>query len=387
MRLRPHIVLALARKDCARLLRNGPALMLLGLLVVIAVLVASSGLVEKPQQQVTQQNATSKTGAASWIVYQAGQYDEWIALLQKRAPKELAIRFVELGELKSPDYPPNICVIEIRDEAYYKGRQQIRRPIHYRYPGSDPQVLWPVTRWFLSVSIEYFGNMPQFFETMEPIAPPTSATQTRASLERVSMADVLSVSLIGTALLTSIQFFAACGLMVSLTAQERERGALRALLLTPATYLEFVASKVLVHGGLALGTCAVVIAALQPATLTSLLFWATMLAMTCGYFALGLLIATIAKNQTAPNLLSFAYLLAIGTLNLLAIRFEAFQVLSALTFERYGLIVTNMTLSAGGLDSVSSLQAMRLPQFRMLVVLSTGLLMIAIAFGSRRLRA
>ena len=196
-----------------------------------------------------------------------------------------------------------------------------------------------------------------------------------------------SVTLIGTALLTTIQFFSACGLLVSLTAQERERGALRALLLTPATYFEFIASKAVVHIGLALATSALVVAAIQPATLGSLLLWGTMLTQTCGYFSVGLLIASFAKNQAAPNLLTFGYLLAIGTLYLLAYRFQAFQILSALTFERYGLILTVASLNLGDLSFEASLSALRSPQFRMLFLLSGGLFLIATAVGSSRLRA
>ncbi|MCP4774180.1 MAG: hypothetical protein GY880_08075, partial [Planctomycetaceae bacterium] len=142
-----------------------------------------------------------------------------------------------------------------------------------------------MTRWFLSVSLEHFGEMPQFFETIQPIAPPTQEDQSRSALEDVSVADLLSLSLITTGLITTIQFFAACGLLVSLTAQERKRGALRALLLTPATFFEYVASKAVVHGGLALGTSTIAVAALQPAALNSLLLWGTMISVTCGYFA------------------------------------------------------------------------------------------------------
>lgn len=393
-RLRPYVILALVRKDMARLLHNGPALMLLGLFVIVALLVASSGLVEQetqsstPVKQATQSQPPSEK---AWIVYRAEDNRDWIALLKKRAPASLGIRFVEARQFDTESYPPSVCVIEIREPAMFMDRKQIRRRINYRHPGSDPNVLWPVTRWFLSVSIEHFGKMPQFFETIEPLPAPeqpaNSATATRSALEDVSVADVLNVSLIGTSLLTAIHFFAGCGLLVSLTAQERERGALRALLLTPANYFEFVASKAVVHGGLALGTSAVVAAAIQPAAISSLLFWGTMIFQTCGYFALGLLISSFAKNQTAPNLLSFAYLMAIGTLNFLSIRFDLFQILASLTFERYGLIFTITSLNAGGLSLRDSINVMQTPAFGMLMLLSISLLMIATFVGSRRLRA
>ena len=387
MRMRPYVVITLVRKDFARLLRNGPALMLLGMFVLVGILVASSGLADDQDPNESPQGTRNASPGASWIVFLKNEDPDYIGLLKRRVPREFEIRFVEVEQFDADTYPKNVCVIELHEPRFFADRQQIRRPIHYRYPGADPQVLWPVSRWFLSASLEHFGKMGQFFETIQPLTPPTQAGATRNALENVSVADVLSVTLIGTALLTTIQFFSACGLLVSLTAQERERGALRALLLTPATYFEFIASKAVVHVGLALATSALVIASIQPATLGSLLLWGTMIAQTCGYFSVGLLIASFAKNQAAPNLLTFGYLLAIGTLYLLAYRFQSFQILSALTFERYGLILTVTSLNLGDLSVESSLSAMRSTQFRMLVLLSAGLFLIATSVGSSRLRA
>lgn len=383
MRIRPSLIFALARKDIARLLRNGPALMLLGLFIVVSLLFASSGLVEEKDQESVTSTPTEQR-ALSWIVY----WDDspWIEFLKERAPEKLAIRFVAASQIDTDAYPPNICVVEIHKYGRDR-RNQIRRPINYRYPGSDPKVLWPVTRWFLSASLEHFGEEPALFEQTIPLSPTTQGDLTRAALENVSVADVLNFPLIMTTMLTTIQFFAACGLMVSLTAQERERGALRALLQTPANYFEFIASKAIVHGGLALGTSAIVVGILQPITLSSLLFWATMVAQICGYFSVGLFITCYAKNQTAPNLLSFAYLMAIGTLNLLSVRFQAFQILSAFTFERYGLFLTLTSVNPEGLSIEDSLNIMRSSIFQMLVLLSSGLLLIATFVGSRRLRA
>ncbi|MEL6105436.1 MAG: hypothetical protein AAFU85_05345 [Planctomycetota bacterium] len=385
--MRPYVVIALVRKDFARLVRNGPALMLLGMFVLVGILVASSGLGNDQEQNEPADGSPNAGPGASWIVYLKNEDPDWIRSLKRRTPREFDIRFVEVEQFDADAYPANVCVIELHEPRFFADRQQIRRPIHYRYPGADPQVLWPVSRWFLSASLEYFGKMGQFFETSQPLTQPTQAAAARNALANVSVADILSVTLIGTALLTTIQFFSACGLLVSLTAQERERGALRALLLTPATYFEFIASKAFVHIGLAIATSAMVVAAIQPATLGSPLLWGTMIGQTCGYFSVGLLIASFAKNQAAPNLLTFGYLLAVGTLYLLAYRFQAFQILSALTFERYGLVLTVASLNLGDLGLESSINAMRSTQFRMLILLSGGLFLIATAVGSSRLRA
>ncbi|MEM8712913.1 MAG: ABC transporter permease subunit [Planctomycetota bacterium] len=384
MRLRPYIIGALLKKDIARLLRNGPALMLIGLVVIVSLLAGSSGIAEPANPQ--QASRVAAGDALSWIVY--WEDSPWVEQLKLRAPDELRIKFVEGEPNKVPDYPPNVCVVELRPEMIDRGRGQIRRQVRYRYPGSDPAVLWPVTRWFLSVSLEHFADMPQLFETIQPLAPPAGGQRSgtgQSALERLSVADVLSLPLIGTALLTTILFFSACGLLVTMTAQERERGALRALLLTPATYFEFVVSKGILHGALALGGSAVVVAALLPSALTSLLFWGTIVTLTCGYFSVGLLLAAFARSQAAPNLLSFAYMLFVGALNLLGARLESFQHLSSLTFERYGLMFTITSLTHRDLGAADSLGLMRSTPFQAMVLLVCGLLAIATFVGSKRL--
>lgn len=380
MTLRFHVVATLVRKDAARLLRNGPALMLLGLFVVVAILAGSSGIVED------EETAVSATAAGPELLVVYWQDGAWVEHLKRRAPRELGVRFVDASGADTVNYPPNASAIELRPPVFDKSREQLRQNVRYRHPGSDPTVLWPLTRWFLSASVEHFGGVPPFFETTQPLEPPSRADATRAALEQVSVADVLSFALIGTALLTTILFFGACGLLVSLTAQERERGALRALLLTPATYFEFVVAKGVVHGGLALATSGLAMAALRPAVLSSPLFWGTVVVSTCGYFGVGLLIASFARTQAAPNLLSFAYLLMIGAINLLGTRLEAFEFLSALTFERYGLVFMLASLNNPDVDVWTSLGVMLSPGFLTFAMLSSGLLLIATFVGSRRLR-
>ena len=276
MRLRLYVLRTLVWKDVARLVRNGPALMLLGLLVLVAFLVGSSGLV---QDEAPEESATARAVPGATIVY--WEEDDWVRDLRSRAPESLGIRFLDFAAIGSEDYTGSSCVIELRPSVYDAEADVNRRQVRYRYPGSDPTVLWPVTRWFLSASVAHFGEEPRFFETVQPLQPPpTKSAPARSALEDVTVADLVSLPLVGTALLTTIQFFAACGLLVSLTAQERERGALRALLSTPATFFELVLAKGVVHGGLALGTSALVVGALRPAVLGSPLFWATMLPLT-----------------------------------------------------------------------------------------------------------
>ena len=378
---RPHIVRTLVRKDCWRLLHNGPALMMLGLLLIVAFVTGSSGLIDEG----TPENNPTAPASETQIVY--WRNTGWVKRLKLRAPPELGIRFVDARRHDPRPYAPGSCVIEVHPPVLEAGQRVPRQIVHYRYPGTDPKVLWPVARWFLSTSIAYFGRVPQFMETIEPLAPPSRAQQRQAALARVSVADVLRRPLVGTALLTMIQFFAACGLLVSMTAQERERGTMRALLLTPATLLEILLTKAVVHGGLAIVTSALVIAALQPSRLASPLLWATMVTMCCGYLSVGLLIASFAKDQAAPNLLSFGYLLLIGALNLLAHKFEAFQFLSALTFERYGLIYTIASLGSTDGTVGDDLGVVGSRGFLRFVAVAVGLLLVASFVARRRLRA
>ena len=88
----------------------------------------------------------------------------------------------------------------------------------------------------------------------------------------------------------------------------------------------------------------------------------------------------------APNLLSFAYLLAIGALNLFGQRFDAFRFLSSLTFERYGLILTLSSVKNPDMGLQASAAFVRTREFQMLFLLSLGMLLIASFIGARRLQ-
>ena len=131
MRFRPHVLRTLVMKDVARLLRNGPALMLLGLMVVVALLVGSSGIVEDTESEVVAAETARKE---AWFVYQ--EKNSWVEHLERRAPQELGLRFLAASEAPTP-YPANASVIELRSPLQDPGGF-VRQHVRYHYPGSDP---------------------------------------------------------------------------------------------------------------------------------------------------------------------------------------------------------------------------------------------------------
>ena len=104
MRLRPYVLRTLVWKDMARLVRNGPALMLLGLMVIVAFLVGSSGLVE----QGAAQPAVKKKAPSAMVLF--WEDSEWVDYLKSKAPPELGIQFVAFADLGSENYRAGSCV-------------------------------------------------------------------------------------------------------------------------------------------------------------------------------------------------------------------------------------------------------------------------------------
>lgn len=334
--MRASILIALLGKDAKRLSRNAPACLLLAFLVLIAVLVSATGPTLAPEPPP---EAQAVPGAKCWIVYDAES--PWVTRLRRTAPESLDVAFVDASRFggfaddASIPYPPGVSGIELRGRTA-SGQEHVR----YRHPGSDPSVLWPWARWFLSQSSAYFSGMPAFFEDVVPIAGPP-----RPAVEDLAVGDLLTVPLLATMLLLSTQFFAALALLVSFASQEREHGTLRAVALTRARPVELLVARYLFHAALSVGLCVIVVALLDGQILARPLFFATVTLTTLGFLAIGTLLASLARSHSAASLLSFAYLMGIGIVFFLSTKFAGFAVVREALFEPYALTFTLVSVA------------------------------------------
>ena len=336
MILRPHMVRILLRRECRRLLKNVSAVALIGLLIAISLLIATSET--EPQGQMR-----------CWVVY--WQEGDWISHLKKMRPArsqihiEPASSFRQVGEHLI--YPGNSCAIEIRPPNSDSGDGSAPVRIHYRYRGKDPNVLMPYLRWFWPVSSHYFGNPPPFIQQTLPMGVSSRAAAfaaTVASLRDSSVSELVTAEISATALLFAVQFFTCCHLLVSLTSQDRERGTLTALALTPVSIGELLTARYVFHLSISLAASAAILAILQPSALVQPLLWTVLSLTSLGMMAVGMIIATLSRTQTTAGLLTLSYMLGVGVVFYLSTRYDAFDWVKPAMFERYSFGLTYLSL-------------------------------------------
>jgi len=324
----------LLRRECRRLLKNPSAIMLVGLLIAISLLIATGGKEPKGEMQC-------------WVVY--WQESDWIDHLKSMRPEREHIRIEPVSSFRQAGdqliYPRNSCAIEIRPPRSDSrdGSAPIR--IHYRFPGKDPNVLMPYLRWFWPASLYYFGDPPSIVQQTLPIGIASRTAVTPLdSLQDSSVSDLVTTEITATALLFVVQFFTCCHLLVSLTSQDRERGTLTALALTPVSIAEMLTARYLFHLTISLSASAAILAILQPAALALPLVWIVLTLASLGMMAIGTTIATLCRTQTTAGLLTLSYMLLVGVVFYLSTQFMAFDWVKLAMIERYSMPLIYLSL-------------------------------------------
>jgi len=334
--IRSEMIKILLDREFRRLRKNPSALMLLGLLSAVALLMATSRPVSKASDQAGTNDASRV--ADVWLIYD--QDSEWLAYLKANLPETPIVHPVrrssvpiENGRLK---LPLGHGAVEIFYEEERRTDQVSafgKVTLNGKYPGKDPATLDPFWKWFWSTLTEYHTQGLRFEQSAEPLT--NQSAEAPASLEDTSVADLVTNELIATMLLLIVMFFACCHLLVSFTAQDRERGTLAALVLSPAQTSEILLAKFIFHLLISLGGCLTIVAILKPIVLTQPVLWLVILLSSIGLMCVGTCIATLAKTQASAALLALCYMLGGTVLFYLSTKFTAFYFLKQLAFENY----------------------------------------------------
>ena len=133
-------------------------------------------------------------------------------------------------------------------------------------------------------------------------------------------------------------------MIVSFTSQDRERGTLIALALSPITMSELLQAKILFHLSLSAIGSAAVIAILKPAALSHASLWATLFLTGLGLCSVGMVIASLSKTQSTASLLALCYMLVGAVVFYLATQFSAFATVKMLSFEHYSFGMVYLSL-------------------------------------------
>lgn len=315
------------------------AILLLGLLTAICVLIATGG----PELN---RGSQSKVPLC-WIIHTSDVDPDWMNYLRGSLPEHPPIRIASANEMPRKGdafaYPSGTCGIEL--SVLQTGQIQVL----FRHFGAQPEILFPHSQWFWAKTTEYFDAIPQLQILALPMGV-SSPQNAREILKQTSLSDLVTLELVGSMLIFAAQFFCCVHLLISFSSQDRERGTLLALALTPASVGEIIIAKCLFHGSLSLLMCGVIMGILKPAAMLDPLLWGTLIVTSIGFMSIGILLASLAKTQAAAALLTLCYMLGIALIFHLSNGFAAFATLREFMFEHrsFPLVFVGLKTGLGG---------------------------------------
>ncbi len=339
MNVRWHMLRILMGREFLRVRKNPSALVVMGLMIALSMLLATSHLLTNQGQRPT-----------CWIVY--WEDGPWIEQLRNELPKRLPIAVVDQEQVRRYGeelrYPPRVCAIELWPADQLSGDTPARPIIRYRYTGDDPGMLWPYATWFWETTTRHFGARPGFDQQSKPIKLYTSVFPAGTSGAGSASELLKYVDLLGAVMLFVVQFFGCCHLMVSFTSQDRERGTLTALALTPANTTELLIAKFVMHGVMTLAVSGVIVGILKPAALLNPLLWCVLAVTDIGLMSVATVIVSLARTQSTAAMLTLSYMLTGTVMFFLAMKFSAFGLIKQATFEHYSFTLLFLSLKNSG---------------------------------------
>lgn len=331
---RLKLILYLIGKEFSRLIRNGSAMLAIGLMIVISLLLVVS---EQKKQKELQATVQTKMTASSvcWIIY--GKRTDWIKYLQANPERRLPIRIISKNKAPALNVK-NGCAVEVQGH---------KNKLIYHFTKENRPLFDKTLHWFLQQSISYFGHKPAFKVVNHPIVK--KATNIENSQEalrsKLMQAAENKIGLIGSMMLFTVQFFICCALLVSFTSQERESGILQAVSLTPVRFSDMYIARILFHLLLSLAVSTIIVFIIKKEALNVPALWVTLLLTSLGLASVGMIISSLSRTQTTASLFSFAYLMLIGLIAFLATDYSLFSMLKSLTFEHYSFTFLFLSLS------------------------------------------
>ncbi len=318
--MRPRILRALLGKELRRLGANRGAIGMLLLLVVASALLSAFGA------QSLRQAAAGGDSARCRIDY--WRDSPWVEHLRANRPTEVELRSMEnkRGLIR---YPPNTVGIQVRssDDTGERYTVWIWRPAEQHVAGWCEAWFWEETNRFHQNELR--AHSSELSAT--PLAPDITVRHSslRGGLDvtpRVAIA-------MGLSLLSLL--FVGVFLLPSMTAEERERGVVLAIALSPASLLEIALAKIGFYFLLATLAAAVVAGIAVPSALAGLYFWLAVACVALGAVGIGLTVASLARTQRAASTGAVLYLFASGIV-LLTLRGSPLEPLTWVMLEGNG---------------------------------------------------
>ena len=346
--MRFYILRALLAKEVRRHVANRGGLALAGLLVVAALLLT----IFKPSDGGSGVSGGDLVGGVPHCYVEYLNENDFIRRLKARTPDTLKANLIFRAQpphliTSAINYEPGsgaIRVIEKTHDGSVNGIPYLDFEVWH--PPENPTALSTYEQWFFRASREILHEMaaeklgnsaklrnPQLrdddlwaeeeaFRTLdeevERLKPSADGPRVlpiiRIKRNGLGAKPLDYRSAVATAMVVFALYFTCCYLLPTLNCEERERGVLLAQALSPASPIEIVAAKFLFYPVAGIGLAAALAGIYNPAVLSTLFFWLSLLAMGCGFLGIGMTVSTLAKTQRGAFMGSMAYLLCVALL-------------------------------------------------------------------------
>jgi hypothetical protein len=342
--MRCHVLITLLHQEARRRLINRG-----GLVFVLALVVLSAGM--------TFVSTGTGFALASQVKICFVDYwhdGPWVEHLRGNLPQELEgqIQFRAIEQVAAAGetiyYPAGAGAIQIRaagdgisgdgPELWIcdRGRGMAaacdsgRCKVWIWYPGTNESGMDRFEAWFWKESARYFRQ-----RNGQPPAMDGPDSIPDLEVERSSLAGSADTHTTTTTALLLFPLFLTCVfLLPTWMCEDRERGLLLALALTPATFLELLAARSLFSALLGMGLGALVAAICCPAALGQVLFWVVLAVAALGAVGVGATIGSVASRPRTASLAALCYMAVVAAV-MAVTHGMGLSLLSALTLESH----------------------------------------------------
>jgi hypothetical protein len=300
--MRSHILIALLRHEaCRRLTHRG------GLLFVAVLALVTGGMAFLIKGSDSSLGVQVETCFVDY--WQDGP---WIDYLRASVPSDLAprIKFRAIEHVAAAGeeicYPAGAGAIQLRSAG--DGRSGSSCKVWIWYPGTQASGVAVFESWFWQETARYFrlrwNQMPSF-------SSPNSISE--MEVERSALAGSAETHTTGTTALLIFPIFLTCVyLLPTWMCEDRERGLLVAMALTPATPLELLTARSLFSAILGMALAAGVAGVSHPAVLGKAEFWIALSLAALGAAGVGATIGCLVSRQRTASLAALGYMAVVA---------------------------------------------------------------------------
>jgi hypothetical protein len=202
--------------------------------------------------------------------------------------------------------------------------------LRYFYPNNAEGEILLFHRWCEDQARGHFQNDAGASGLFYPLTKVTKVGNVGVAVEGGSR-----LSKIVTALVIFAFYLLSFNIFITTTAEEREKKALLAVMLTPARPLEIILAKVIFYATLSVLVAMGVVAMYKPYLLGDPLLWLTIFTGASAYVAIGTVVLCMVRRQTTINNVSMMYLIFTAVIMLLGTFLWGFNILRELMIENY----------------------------------------------------